>query len=175
MSSVPLQFLVGATRLVAVYFALRCLDTVVGTAMTYGMFYSSTPQFGAGMPDMRAVFAISIVFYLAMAIGVWIAAPRICSLAINAGAPPPEKSEAEVPWNEVMIFLAGVLIVGWGIAWLAESLVPFFQSIQQGKHEELPVRDSVKFFVNSILIGFGIVLMAKFHRIYAWMKLRKSQ
>lgn len=173
MSSVPLQFLVGATRLIAVYFALRCFDTVANAMMTYAIFYSSQSEIAGSLPTW-SIFAISVAFYLAMAIGVWVAAPRICALATNAGAPPPEKPEAEVAWNEVMIFLTGVLIVGWGMAWLAESLVPFFQSLQQGKREDLPVRDSVKFFVNSVLIGFGIVLMAKFHRIYAWMKKRKS-
>lgn len=171
---VPLQFLVGLTRLIAVYFAMRSLDHVGGVMGAYAIqaSYMQNLDMGTKLPSVWIVLIPTLMFYLALTAGVWFAAPFIGKLAFGSPSENAEAAGPEVCWNHVMIFLVGVLLVGWGLARGADSAVPIIQATVFQKTHELTSADAIVLFTTVGFIGFGVILMARFAGIYRWMQRR---
>jgi hypothetical protein len=177
-STVSLQFLVGLTRLIAIYFALRSLDGLGGFATTYYMQRQMAPDLAAQVPNVWGIYVPTFVMHLTLLVVVWLAAPAICRIATSypaftraEGLP---ESEA-VNWMEVLIFLGGTLFVGWGLTRLADGVAPIFQARLMRTHHEFLLSDAVSFFSTAVLIGFGAVLMVRFPSLYRWMHRRKRR
>lgn len=175
MNTVPLQFLVGATRLIAIYFGINTLEELAGAAA----YYSTVQHFGGEvaqqMPGVWGLYVPGAVISLALAIGVWFAAPFICRLALSSKeTPQAEPTTSDVTWNELMIFLAGTLFLGWGLTRLADSLVPVLRLKAQGVHQELAMVEQIGFYTTAIIIGIGGIMMSRFASIYRWIQRRKA-
>ena len=173
--ALPIQFLVGVTRLIAIYFGLRSLDSIGGTVMYYAIQKSAAPELVRGSPSVWTFFLPVLALYFALVILVWFAAPFICRLAVGSPAAAQPETGQEPSWNEVMIFLVGTLFVGWGLTRLADALVPILQSQVRNLHHELNYADELQFFMTTALMGLGGVMMARFPSIYRWMQRKKLQ
>lgn len=171
---VPLQFLVGLTRLIAVYFAMRSLDQLAGALLSYAIQASSilNQETDIKMPSVWVLLLPSMMFYLLLVVAVWFGAPSICKLAVGSGMENEENGTPDVCWNHVMIFLVGVLLVGWGLARGADFAVPIIQATFFKKTHELTTADAIVLFTTAGFIGFGVILMARFPGIYRWMQRR---
>jgi len=66
--------------------------------------------------------------------------------------------------------MTGALVTGWGLARFSEVLVPIFKAnAQQHPRSGLALTDLTGLFATFLLLGFGIVLMARFRGIHRWM------
>jgi hypothetical protein len=173
--SVPLQFLVGLTRLIAIYFGLRSLEALAGSITTYVMQRSASPKIAAMMPSAWALYVPLFCFCVFLVLLAWFAAPAICRLAARPRKTDlQESSESGANWNEVMIFLVGTLFVGWEIAHLVDVIAPMLQSNARQLPRPFRLIDSLDFFTNAILIGFGAILMGRFSAIHRWINRRSN-
>jgi hypothetical protein len=173
-SHVPLQFLVGITRLIAIYFGMRCLDTAAGAVMTVRMQVAAMPEMAAQAREFLHFYVAMLCFYVVLVLLIWFTAPAICRLATRPSAAGDQQAPGNGSgWNEVMIFLAGTLLVGWGIAHLVDVIAPMLQAKARNLPGSFQLIDSLQFFTNAALIGFGAVLMSRFAAIHRWI-LRRS-
>ena len=172
---VPLRFLVGVTRLMAIYFGLRSLESLGTAVFSYQLQQSMTSEFAKKLPSVWAVYLPVVAFYFTLVISVWFSAPKICQLAVGAPRLDQPEEGSEISWNEVMIFLFGTLFVGWGFTRLASDLTPIFQAKAQHIRHELSLANQFGFFMTAILMGFGGLMMARFAGIYRWMKKRRLE
>jgi hypothetical protein len=176
--AVPLQFLVGLTRLIAIYFALRCLDGMAATVTTFYMYREMNPGLDSTTPSAWAIYLPSVATYVTLLVVVWLMAPAICRIATSY----PAFTRAEgfpgfemLNWSEVLIFLVGTLFVGWGLTRLADGITPIFQARLMRTHHEFLLSDAVSFFSTAVLMGFGAVLMFRFSSVHRWMHRRKRR
>ncbi|MEO5712870.1 MAG: hypothetical protein ABIT37_05220 [Luteolibacter sp.] len=173
-SNTPLRFLVGLTRIIAIYFSLRCLDQLGGAMISYQLQCSILPELVEKMPSPLAIYLPSSLFYLLMVGLVWFNAPFVCRLALKDAAPETPENDSAIAWSHVMIFLTGVLLAGWGISRIVEelTLTPLIQArtLNQQYLSNLPL--AVRLAFPTVITGFGAIFMSKFHRIYRWIRQR---
>jgi hypothetical protein len=174
MNTIPLQFLVGATRLIAICFGLKALEELAGAAAYYATVQQSGGEFARSMPGAWGLYLLGAVTSLALAIGVWFAAPLICRLAMSSKETSQVEPASDVTWNELMIFLAGTLFLGWGLTRLADSLVPILRLKAQGMNQELAMVEQIGFYTTAIIMGIGGIMMSRFASIYRWIQRRKA-
>lgn len=175
MNTVPLQFLVGVTRLVAIYFGLKTLEGLAASAAYFATvkFYASSAV-AQQMPSEWGMYLPGLITSLILAIGTWFAAPLICRMALPSKEAPAGEPGAIVTWNEVMIFLTGALFVGWGMSRLGDGLVPILTLKAQGVNKELSMIEQIGFFTTATIMGLGLIMMLRFAGIYRWMHRRKA-
>jgi len=173
---VPLQFLVGITRLISIYFGLRSLDSVGGAVMTYGLQASVAPEVAQQFPGVWGIYIPTLLVYLTLVIATWFLAPSICRLALRAGPAQPLDAAAahDLNWGEIMIFLTGILLAGWGLSRLGDGVMPILQSRSRNLHYELNLADQLNFFVAFALTGAGGLLAVRFAIVYRWCQKRKA-
>jgi hypothetical protein len=173
-TTVPLRFLVGVMRLIAVYFGLRSLDGI-GQAMMYSMQTAMTPDAANDMPSVWVLYIPILCFYLALVAAVWFVAPLICRVVVTSQPEEVQDSTSEVTWNEVMIFLTGCLFMGWGLTQLADDLTPILSAKAQKLRFEVELVDQIGFFTTALLMGFGGLMMARFPSLYRWIQRRRKE
>lgn len=175
-SPVPLQFLVGLTRLIAVYFAMRALDQLAGALMSHAIQvgYMREMELDGNLPSVWGILISAIIFYGTLVASVWFSSPFICRLAVGKTPENQPELDSGICWNHVMIFLVGVLLVGWGLARISDWSIPRLLAGVFNKTHELTAADSIVLFTTAGLIGFGVILMARFPSIYRWMQRRNA-
>jgi len=170
---VPLQFLVGLTRLIAIYFCIRSIDQLFAAVMNYQMMQSMPHPDGLQMPSALALYVPGLLIYLAIAAAVWFAAPLVCRIAIPPASVDDSEPGFQTCWNEVMIFLVGTLFVGVGITRLSAILITT-ANIGRARMEAtgymFTFADKSSLVTTLPLIGFGIVFMRRFPRIHRWIQ-----
>ena len=170
---IPLQFLVGLTRLIAIYFCIRSIDQLFGGIMSYQMMKSMAPPDGVGMPSALAIYVPGLLIYIAIAVGVWFAAPLVCRIAIPPTPPAEQQPDSQTCWNEVMIFLVGTLFVGIGLSRLSAILITIY-NVSRARVDALGYKfdfaDKASMVTTVLLIGCGIILMKKFPSIHRWIQ-----
>ncbi|MCB1209439.1 MAG: hypothetical protein KDK97_08940 [Verrucomicrobiales bacterium] len=175
MTTVPLQFLVGITRLIAIYFGIKSVDVLGGIAMTYAMQTRFSPELAKQFPSVWEIYLPTFLMYLSLVVATWVLAPAICRLAMrSAGSQAVEESPSEaLSWGEIMIFLTGILLFSWGIDRTATGLMPILLAKTRELHHELSLADQLGFFVAAALMGIGGLLAVRFPAVYAWCQKRK--
>jgi hypothetical protein len=172
---VPLRFLVGAARLIAVYFALRALDTSASVIIGYQMQINAVPALASKMPSIWAIYLPILATYLSLVLLTWFGAPAMCRLALRSRTPNADAASIEVSMNETMIFLVGVLMMGWGLATLGEDASRLFPSKTPGRvATSLDTYTQIRLFSTMALAGCGGMMMARFAAIYRWIQKRKQ-
>lgn len=170
---VPLQFLVGLTRLIAIYFCIRAVDQLFAGIMSYQMMQSMARPEGLDMPSPLAIYITGLLIYIVIAVGVWFAAPLVCRIAIPATSEDESQPEAQTCWNEVMIFLVGTLFVGIGISRLSAILITIY-NVSRSQVDALGYKfdfaDKASMVTTVLLIGCGIILMKRFPSIHRWIQ-----
>jgi uncharacterized membrane protein YidH (DUF202 family) len=173
----PTQFLVGVTRLIAIYFGLRSLEGTAGALMTYSFQKAMMANRDIPMPNIWVIYVPTLLSYLALVTLTWFAAPSICRLAVgNNKSSAPEGSDG-TGWNEVMIFLVGTLFVGWALVRFSEALGPLLEIKERHRLDPTTKLSPVDLFgllMTLCLLGFGIILMSRFASIHRWIR-RKSK
>lgn len=173
-TDVPLRFLVGAARLIAIYFVLRGLDTSASIVLTYQMQINAVPELADQMPSVWTIYLPTLATYLSLVLLTWFGAPAMCRLAIRSRAAAAEPPKMEVSMNETMIFLVGVLMMGWGLMRLGEDASRLFPPKTPGLATSLDIYTQVRLFSTMGLAGAGGVMMARFAAIYRWIQKRKQ-
>jgi hypothetical protein len=175
MNTVPLQFLVGVTRLIAIYFGFTALEQLAAAAAYYATvkLHAASPM-AQQLPDALGMYLPGLASSLILAIGTWFAAPYICRMALASKETQPAEPDTTLAWNEVMIFLTGALFIGWGLTRLENSLLPLLKLKAQGVNRELAMIEQIGFFMTATIIGIGGIMMSRFASIYRWMQRRKA-
>ncbi len=149
MNTVPLQFLIGVTRLVAIYFGLNALEGIAAAIAQYATVrFHASSALVQQMPVEWGMYVPGLVCSLILAIGTWFAAPFLCRLALFAKETPSAQPDTTIAWNEVMIFLTGALFVGWGLTRLEDALIPILKIKAQGLNKDLAMVEQIWFFHN---------------------------
>ena len=170
---IPLQFLVGLTRLIAIYFCIRGIDQLFGGIMSYQMMRSMAPPDGVDMPSALAIYVPGLLIYLVIAVGVWFAAPLVCRVAIPSTSAEESQPDSQTCWNEVMIFLVGTLFVGVGISRLSSILITIYNVSRarvDARGYKFDFADKASMVTTVVLIGCGIILMKRFPSILRWIQ-----
>lgn len=170
---IPIQFLVGLTRLISIYYCVCAIDQFFGAILKYKMMKSSGYDIYIEMPSHLLIYSIGLLTYIAIAVCVWFLAPFVCRIAIQHKAIEESSPESNLCWNEVMIFLVGTLFVGIGITRLSS----IFLSVYNARiywdaigGYRFGLADMTNAVTTIILIGFGVIFMTKFSRIYRWIQ-----
>ena len=172
---VPLRFLVGAARLIAIYFALRGLDTSASVIIGYQMQINAVSALASKMPSIWAIYLPTLATYLSLVLLTWFGAPAMCRLAVRSRPATPEAATIEVSMNETMIFLVGVLMLGWGLTRLGEDAWRLFPQKTPSRAASLDTYTQVRLFGTMALAGCGGMMMARFAAIYRWIQNRKQE
>lgn len=170
---IPLQFLVGLTRLITIYFCIRAIDQLFGAIMNYQMMQSMALPEGLDMPSPLAIYIPGLLIYIVIAVGVWFAAPLICRISIPLTSVDESQPEAQTCWNEVMIFLVGTLFVGIGISRLSAMMITTHNVSRaqvDGLGYNFDFADKASMVTTVLLIGGGIILMKRFPSIHRWIQ-----
>ncbi len=173
-TDVPLRFLIGAARLIAIYFALRGLDTSASIIITYQMQLNAAPDLTHQMPSVWTIYLPTLATYLGLVLLAWFGAPAMCRLAVRSRTATTESPSIEVSMNETMIFLVGVLMMGWGLVRLGEDASRLFPTKTPGRALSLDAYTQVRLFSTMALAGCGGMMMARFAAIYRWIQKRKQ-
>lgn len=173
-SDVPLRFLVGAARLLAIYFVLRTIDTSASIVVTYQMQINAMPELAQQMPSIWTIYLPALATYLGLVGLTWLGAPAMCRLAVRSRTADSEPSPIQVSMNETMIFLVGVLMMGWGLVRLGEDASRLFPPQVPGRSLSLDGYTQIRLFSTMALAGCGGLMMARFAAIYRWIQKRKQ-
>ena len=171
---VPLRFLVGAARLIAIYFAIRGLDTSASVIIGYQMQMNVAPELASKMPSVWTIYLPTLATYLGLVLLAWFGAPAMCRLAVRSRPATPEAATIEVSMNETMIFLVGVLMMGWGLARFGEDASRLFPAKTPGRATSFDTYTQIRLFSTMALAGCGGMMMARFTAIYRWIQKRKQ-
>ena len=173
----PLQFLVGITRLISIYFGLRSLESLASAMLTFGLQASVSSTVAKQFPSVWAIYIPTMLVYLTLVVASWFLAPFVCRLALRAGPTEPLDAAAaahDLNWGEIMIFLTGILFVGWGISRLGDGVILILQGRSRNFPQELNLADQLNLFVAFALTGAGGLLTVRFAVIYRWCQKRKA-
>jgi uncharacterized membrane protein YbaN (DUF454 family) len=170
---IPLQFLVGLTRLIAIYFCVRAIDQLFAGVMSYQLLQSMTRPESMAMPSPLAIYIPGLMIYIVIGVGVWFAAPLVCRIAIPPIPAEESQPDSQTCWNEVMIFLVGTLFVGTGISRLSSILITIYNG-SRARVDALGYKfdfaDKASMVTTVLLIGCGIILMKRFPSIHRWIQ-----
>ena len=173
-TDVPLRFLVGAARLIAIYFAIRGIDTSASSIITYQMQLNAAPDLARQMPSVWTIYLPTLATYLSLVLLAWFGAPAMCRLGVRSRTATAESTSIEVSMNETMIFLVGVLMMGWGLVRLGEDASRLFPTKTPGRAFSLDAYTQVRLFSTMAVAGCGGIMMARFASIYRWIQKRKQ-
>jgi len=173
---IPLQFLVGLTRLISIYYCIRAIDQLFGAIMNYQMMKSMVYDNDMDMPSSLMIYIPGLLVYVVIAIVIWFAAPQICRIAIPPAPNDELVKEQQTCWNEVMIFLVGTLFVGIGITRLSSIIVMLYASRDRAGElgYEFGFADKTSIVTTVLLIGFGVIFMKKFPSIHRWIQAKSK-
>jgi hypothetical protein len=169
----PLHSLVTAlVRLLGLYFAVRALDNAAAPFFTMIMQVSVVPEDAEfKLPNPWMMFLPMAAFYLGLAAAIFVMAPKIARRMIGTEV----DQEAEVPWHETLLVCTGALIMAWAFVRLTETLYSVVASAthSNGQHS-MDNATMVFIFMTAVLFGAGSILVAKFHRVSAWITARRT-
>ena len=159
--------LTGLTRLIAVFYGIKSFDQTSSGILYVYLQTGGLAGYGSAFLSTLMILFPIIAVYFGMAVAVWFLAARLAKISL------PETSGAEgrdLPWNDTMIFCAGLFFMGWSIGRLADWAVGTVPGggMNGGGHGMVYLGSSVLLFV------FGMVLIGKFHRISEWMRVRRQ-
>jgi len=179
MHTTPHSFLVGITRIIAIYFGIRSIDQLTGGIFAYylqtSVQVSMSPEMAHVMPSVFAIYIPAFLLYVALTVGVWYGAPCICRLAMaNQPDAEPEQHNNVIVWNSVVIFLMGTFFVGWGITRTAEDFTPYFHARANHLMFTLHVGTQIHIIISLLLICFGAIFMSRFTAVHHWIVSRSK-
>ena len=178
MNTTPHGFLVGITRVIAIYFGIRSIDQLTGGIFAYylqtSVQVSMSPEMAHIMPSVFAIYIPAFLLYVALMVGVWYSAPYICRLAMENQPDAEPEHHNVIFWNSVMIFLMGTFFVGWGITRTAEDFTPYFNARARHILFTLQVGTQIHIVISLLLICFGAFFMSRFTAVHRWIVIRSK-
>lgn len=175
MPDVPLRFLVGAARLIAIYFALRGIETTSSSIITYQMQLNQAAELGEAFPSVWQLLTPILALYFGLVCLTWFFAPLVCEFALRDQPQSEKDEEGRVSTNETMIFLVGVLFMGWALVRLSEDLMKLIPPKGTGGGRTLDAYTQIRLLITLGLAGCGGLMMSRFATIYRWIEKRKQQ
>ncbi len=173
----PLVSLVTAlVRLLGLYFVVRALDDAATPFFTMIMQASMMPndpdfQF----PNPWMMFLPMVAFYVVLAAVIFFTAPKIARLMIGAEVNGKADAKADVPWHETLLFCTGGLIIAWAFIRLTDTVYGLVVSATNNNGQySMDDAMMIYLFMTAVLLGAGFLLIAKFHRISAWITARRT-
>jgi hypothetical protein len=129
----------------------------------------NTPEFP--LPNPWLMFLPMVAFYIVVAAAMFFTAPRIARLMIGAEV----NREAEVPWHETLLFCTGGLIIAWAFVRLTDTVYGLVASANRndGRYS-MDNAIMIYLFMTAVLLVAGFLLIAKLHRISAWITARRT-
>jgi len=155
------------TRLIAVFYGIKCLDQTISGVLFVFMQVAGISGAAGGLLSGLMLLVPIVAVYLGIAVAVWFLAPRLAKISL------PETGGTEdrdLPWNDTMIFCAGLFFMAWAIGRLAEWAVG---SGGRGGGD-VGVEGMIYLGFTTLLFVFGMVIVGKFHRISEWMRNRRK-
>ena len=176
MNTTPHGFLVGITRVIAIYFGIRSIDQLTAGIFAYhlqsSMMISKAPEMVNNMPSVFAIYIPAFLFYVALTVAVWFVAARICRMAVSDQSVQGAEHQDVLVLNSVMIFLMGTFFVGWGITRTAEDFTPYFRARANHEMFTLNVGTQIHIVISLLLICFGSFFMSRYATIHRWIDSR---
>ncbi len=169
----PLHSLVTAlVRLLGLYYVVRALDNAAAPLFTMIMRVSMMPEDPEfQVPNPWMTFLPMVAFYLVLAAAIFFTAPKIARLMIGAEV----DRKAGVPWHETLLICTGGLIVAWAFVRLTDTVYRMMVSAtHNGGRYSMDDAMMIFLFLTAVLLGAGVLLIAKFLRISAWITARRS-
>ncbi|MFO1441024.1 MAG: hypothetical protein U1F81_22085 [Verrucomicrobiaceae bacterium] len=159
------QTLIGLTRLLALLFAMRGLDSLCTSALVYALRRSSlaisAPQTVDLLPTTDAFYMPLFAVYVVIAIVVWFAAPTISTYALSGSVAEPS-ADGVAASGPFLIFGTALLIVGYSL----ERLVDMAHTVYR-EHTELNVIPYLVLF--GLMLLTGIFLITRLGLVYQWI------
>jgi hypothetical protein len=168
----PLQLLITAlVRMLGLYFVMRALDNAAAPLFSMIMQASMVPNAsGFQFPNPWIMFLPMVAFYIVVAAVIFFTAPRIARLMIGAD----DDREAEVPWHETLLVCTGGLIIAWAFVRLTDTVYGLgVSATRNGGQYSMDNAMMIYLFMTAVLLFAGFLLIAKFHRISAWITARR--
>ena len=172
-SMTPLHLLITAlVRLLGLYFVVKSVESAAGPLFAMLMQISVLPDDPeVPLPNPWIVFLPMVAFYVLLAGVIFLFAPKISRMIIGRDS----GSEAEVPWHETLIFCTGALIIAWAFVRSKDTVYRVVASAARSDGQySFDNAMMIYLFLTAVLLGGGIVLVARFHRVSAWLSERRT-
>ena len=169
----PLHSLITVlVRLLGLYYVVRVLDNAAAPFFTLIVQASLTREAsGFQLPNPWIMFLPMVAFYTVVAAVIFLTAPRIARLMIGSEV----DRDSEVPLHETLLFCTGALIVSWAFIRLTDTVYGLVVSAtKKDGHYPMDNAMMIYLFMTVALLGTGFLLIAKFHRISAWITARRT-
>jgi hypothetical protein len=168
-----LHLLVTAlVRLLGLHFVIRAVESAASPLFSIIMQLSTIPDdTQTPFPNPWVMFLPMVGFYVILAAVIFFAAPRISRMIVGSHS----GENAEVPWQDTLIFCTGGLIVAWAFVRLTDTVYRIVASAE-GTDGQYAMDNAmmVYLFMTAALLGGGFLLIAKFHRVSAWLATRRA-
>lgn len=169
----PLHSLITALiRLLGLYYIFNAVDNAAAPLFALITQISLMPA-DAEMqfPNPWVYFLPAVAYYIVLAALLFFLAPKLARWMIGREA----NEEAKVPWNETLLFCTGAMILSWAFVRLTNAVHSMITNADRTDgHYTLNNAQSVYLFMTAILLAAGVLLIAKFHRISAWIAARRA-
>lgn len=169
-----LHLLVTAlVRLLGLHFVIRAIESAASPFFSMIMQLSTIPDdVQTSFPNPWLMFLPMVGFYAILATVIFFAAPRISRMIVGSGS----DENAEVPWHDTLIFCTGGLIVAWAFVRLTDTMYRIVASAEgtDGRYA-MDNAMMIYLFMTAVLLGGGFILIAKFHRVSAWLGARRGR
>lgn len=170
----PLHLLVTAlVRMLGLYYIVKAVESAAGPFFSMMLQLSVTPDDSEiPLANPWMMFLPMVAFYVILAAAIFVAAPKISRMMIGKDS----GRDTEVPWCETLIFCTGVLIVAWAFVRITDTVYHLVASAARNDGRD-PFDNAmmVFLFLTAALLGGGILLIAKFHRVSAWLGKRGAR
>ncbi len=170
----PLHLLVTAlVRLLALHFFVKSVESAASPLFSMIMQWSAIPNDPElQLPNPWMIFLPMVAFYVVLAGVIFFTAPKISRLIIGSDS----HRDAEVPWHETLIFCTGGLIVAWAFVRITDTVYRLLASAGRNDGQyNLDNAMMIYLFLTAALLGGGVLLIAKFHRVSKWLAGRRTE
>jgi len=159
-------------RLLGLHFIVRALESAAAPLFAMTMQLSAIPgDPETPFPNPWMIFLPMVGFYVILAAVIFFTAPKISQIIVGSKT----GADAEVPWQDTLIFCTGGLIVAWAFVRLTDTVYRLVASAENsdGRYA-MDNAMMIYLFMTAVLLGGGFLLIAKFHRISAWLAARRA-
>jgi len=167
-----LPLITALIRLMGLWFFIMMLDGLAAPLFSLIVQEAYMPlDMADAMPNPVGVFIPLAAFYLAIAVALFFLAPRLARIMVPTG----EASGPPIAQSEALLFCTGLLIAAWAFARVTDTIYDLMLSaaVNDGP-PQLDEATLLFIFLTAGLLGAGLLIVFKFHKIAGWMAARRN-
>ena len=158
-------------RILGIFYCIKAFDTSAGSVYGYIIQQSISTELADKMPNVFAILLPTVLFYLMISVGLFLAAPLLSRL-ITRGCKAPEMECGSL---DLAVITSSSLIVS---AWVFLRLIDYADQLieEYVEHGAFTISEGGVFFIisNLVILLAGFLSIKRMPEILKWLKRRSS-